>query len=365
LIAVVGAGVAAGVIIWSGVYNVAASRGHFALTAKVLEVAMRQSVKAHSWHLRVPPLDDPHMIRLGASHYHGGCAPCHGSPGDPKNPIVQHMLPPPTHLPLAVNAWSAEELFWIVKNGVKYTGMPAWVAPSRDDEVWAIVAFLSRLPAINAREYRSLALGNADQDSRMAPEIVDFGTDAAAISACARCHDDETASPQSRLVPKLAAQSADYLKTALMDYAAGQRHSGIMQPIAAELDEQELLRLSSYYAGLAHRSEARRNHAFSPEVERGRVLATVGIPKSGVPACLACHAEQSLPSYPRLAGQYHEYLVGQLLLFKAGLRNQTPQGVIMTTIARRLTARDIEDAAKFFEQLRPGGGEASIGPPEP
>ncbi|HEY7764300.1 MAG TPA: c-type cytochrome [Aestuariivirgaceae bacterium] len=300
------------------------------------------------------------MIRLGASHYQGGCAPCHGAPGDPKNPIVRHMLPQPTHLPSAVYTWSAEELFWIVKNGVKYTGMPAWVASGRDDEVWAVVAFLRRLPTTDATEYRSLALGNADQDTRMAREIIDFGTDAAAISACARCHDGETASPQSRLVPKLAAQSPDYLKIALKDYAAGQRQSGIMQPVAAELDEQELEQLSSYYAGLTRRSASRRNDA-SPEIERGHALATAGTPKAGVPPCLACHGEKSLPSYPRLAGQYQEYLIQQLLLFKAGLRNQTAQGAIMTTIARRLTSRDIKDAAKFFEQLTPGPAEASIG----
>jgi cytochrome c553 len=362
LMVVVAFGLAASAFIWSGLYNVAASRGHFPVTAMILEVAMRQSVKAHSWHLRSPPLDNPDMVRLGAGHYHGGCAPCHGAPGDPNNPIVQHMLPLPTYLPSVVHKWSPEELFWIIKNGIKYTGMPAWVAFGRDDEVWGIVAFLRQLPAIDAREYRSLAFGNADQDDREAREIVDLGSDAAAISACARCHDDEAAAPQSRLVPKLAAQSVEYLEIALKDYAAGLRQSGIMQSVAGELNDQDMVRLSSYYANLARHDPQQRSATSSLDgVDRGRMLARAGSPKIGVPPCLACHGEKSLPSYPRLAGQSREYLIGQLLLFRKGLRNQTPQGAIMTTIARRLTPRDMQDAAEFFEQLKLGATEPAAG----
>ena len=362
LIVVLGVCFVAAIFIWSGIYNVAASRGHFAVISEILETAMRQSVKAHSWYLRSPPLDDPDMIRLGAGHYHGGCAPCHGAPGDPKNPIVQRMLPPPTHLPSAVYNWSAEELFWIVKNGVKYTGMPAWVAPGRDDEVWAIVAFLRRLPKMETREYRILAFGKADQNAREAREIAAFGSDAAAISACARCHDDETAPPQSQLVPKLAGQSAEYLRIALRDYAAEFRQSGIMQSVAAELGGGEVERLSNYYSSLTRRDPPQRNAALSPDaIKLGRVLATAGSPKAGVPPCLACHGDKAMPTYPRLAGQYRKYLVAQLLLFRNGLRNQTAQGAIMTTIARRLTTREIQEAAEFFEQLEPGAGEALLG----
>jgi cytochrome c553 len=360
---VLGLALAAATFIWSGVYNVAASRGHFAGTAKILEIAMRQSVRAHSWHLQSPPLDNSDMVRLGASHYHGGCAPCHGAPGDPKNPIVQHMLPLPTHLPAAVHDWSAEELFWIVKNGIKYTGMPAWVARGRDDEVWSIVAFLRRLPAMQPQEYRSLALGNADQNPRGAHEIMDFGADAAVISACARCHDDETDPPQSRLVPKLAGQSAQYLKTALQNYASGLRQSGIMQSVAAELDQDEVLELSSYYAGLPANGLPPRERALSDRIGRGRMLATAGNTANGIPPCLACHGAQARPSYPRLAGQYREYLAQQLLLLRKGLRDQTPQGTIMTWIARRLSDSQIQDVAEFFEQLEPGASDTSLGPP--
>jgi cytochrome c553 len=361
VILVLGLAVAVSAVVWSGVYNVAASRGHFPITAWILEVAMRQSVKAHSWFIQSPPLDDPDMVRLGAGHYQAGCAPCHGAPGKPRNLIVQRMLPPPSHLPRIVKSWPPEQLFWIVKNGLKYTAMPAWMAPSRDDEVWAIVAFLRQLPTITAKDYRSLAIGNADRGNRTAREIAHFGSDAAALSACARCHDDETSPPRSRLVPKLAGQSAQYLETALTNYADGLRHSGIMQPVAGELDKETVKRLSSYYASLPVRMQHQLPAASPERIERGRIIATAGVPGRGIPPCLICHGGTGSPTYPKLAGQHRKYIIGQLRLFQNRLRNETPQSVIMTTIAQRLTAEQIEDVAQFLERLEPGTGAASTG----
>jgi cytochrome c553 len=301
------------------------------------------------------------MVRLGAAHYQGGCAPCHGAPGEPKNPIVRHMLPPPSHLPEAVDNWSSEQLYWIVKNGIKYTAMPAWVAPDRDDEVWAIVAFLRRLPEIDLREYLSLANGNAPQVDRTASEVARFGSDAAAISACARCHDGEASPPQSRLVPKLAGQSLQYLVMALENYSSGTRRSGIMQPVVAELDREEMKRLSSYFANLPVQRQRQIVAPAPDRVERGRTIATDGIPRSGVPPCLSCHGGTGIPTYPKLAGQYRDYLVGQLNLLQKGLRSQTPQSAIMTTIAQRLTTGQIEDVADYFGQLESGTSPTATG----
>jgi cytochrome c553 len=354
--------IAAAGFVWSGIYNVAASRGHLAITASILELAMRQSVKAHSRLVRSPPLDDPDSVRLGAAHYQGGCVPCHGAPGESNNPIVTNMLPPPSHLPRAVKDWTPEQLFWIVKNGLKYTGMPAWVAPQRDDEVWSVVAFIRQLPGMNAENYRSLAFGNADELDRAARDIIHFGSDAAAISACARCHGSETSPPPSRLVPKLAGQSEQYLRMALRNYAEGFRQSGIMQPVATELGPSEIERLSNYYAKLASQwHEIDAGGASSEQIERGRNIAQAGIAESDVPPCITCHGGAGLQTYPKLAGQYRNYIVAQLRLFQRGLRSSTPQAAIMTTIAQRLTAKEIEDAAVFFEQLEPGKDGLSLG----
>ena len=162
--------------------------------------------------------------------------------------------------------WKERELFWIVKHGFKYTGMPGWVAIERDDEIWAVVAFLKRLPTLNAESYRELALGDVrvspHSGSELAtsesnPEAISacarcHGSEGQieAISACARCHGSEAQRPMSNLVPVLHGQSADYVFSALKAYAEGRRHSGIMQPLAADLREEDMRNLADYYAGL-------------------------------------------------------------------------------------------------------------------
>jgi mono/diheme cytochrome c family protein len=155
---------------WSGLYNVAATAGHWPPVAWFLHFAMQNSVETHAALLEAPELADPTLIDRGGGHYETGCAPCHGAPGSPSNRIPNHMLPEPPYLPPAVSSWSPEQLFWIVKNGLKYTGMPAWPAQSRDDEVWAVTAFLLRLPDMSAAEYAALAKGVDPRSPPPTPE---------------------------------------------------------------------------------------------------------------------------------------------------------------------------------------------------
>jgi len=56
--------------------------------------------------------------------------------------------------------WQPNDLFWIVRNGFKYTGHAHWVAIEREDEIWAVVAFLTQIQKLDAKAYRDLALGN-------------------------------------------------------------------------------------------------------------------------------------------------------------------------------------------------------------
>ena len=145
--------------VWSGIYTVAASRGHWAVTEWLLTFVMRNSVKTHALGIEVPPLDNADLVTLGAAHFHSGCAYCHGAPGTPISPIARAMLPPPPDLATNMRPWRDRELFWIINNGIKYTGMPAWSVQQRDDEVWALAAFLRRLPTPRRGAYRELALG--------------------------------------------------------------------------------------------------------------------------------------------------------------------------------------------------------------
>ncbi len=342
-------------VAWSGVYSVAASRGHWPGFRLLLEFGMRSSVRTHALGIDVPNLDDPALVERGAGHFQGGCAPCHGAPGRPSSPIVYAMLPEPPDLGATVPAWKTNELFWIVKNGLKYTGMPAWPAQQRDDEVWAVVAFLQRLPNTTASEYQALA--NLEPRRQEVPirALAQGGPIGTGLAACSRCHALDGAGRPSGAFPRLDIQTAEYLFLQLQSYDQDTRHSGIMQPVAAELEEAEMRRLAEYYA--SQRPVQRQEPAAGNEasVARGQRLATIGLPDQGIPPCLSCHVEDPAvrdPLYPALSGQYASYTIQQLELYKSGRRRGTPAAEIMSVMAERLTAEQIKAVSIYLSGLQ-------------
>jgi mono/diheme cytochrome c family protein len=143
-------------IVWSGVYDVAATDAHSAPVRWLLEQARTRSIQAHAANIVAPPaLDDPAKVRQGMEHFAAHCAVCHGAPGVPKGEIARGMYPQPPDLTAAAKHMSAAELFWIVKNGIKMTGMPAW-RDHGDAELWSTVAFLRKLPTMTEAEYVTL-----------------------------------------------------------------------------------------------------------------------------------------------------------------------------------------------------------------
>lgn len=327
---------------WSGLYNIAASRGHFAIVHGLLEFGMNNSVELHAAGIAVPDLDRPDLILLGANHYRSGCAPCHGAPGLRPNPIAQSALPAPPDLTFAIRDWKDNELFWIVKNGIKYTGMPAWVAQERDDEVWALVAFLKVMRRLDAADYAAL-IGRREGEARS-----DIAREAAA--ACAGCHGDASEGPRSALVPALQGQKRDYLVAALDDYARGRRGSGFMQPVASDLSARDIAAFAAFYAQLPP-PPAPPDLRPASDIALGRTLAMQGQPAAGIPACDACHAATGLPVYPLLAGQSAAYLAGQLRLWKHGQRRRQGASAIMAPIAERLSDAQIEAVSAYYATL--------------
>lgn len=334
---------------WSGAYNVAASTGHFRIVDYFLRFGMENSVRRRAPVATLPEGDDDDRARLGAGHFHAGCAYCHGSPGTPISPVAASMLPPPPDLSDKVGLWRDGELFWIVKHGLKYAGMPGFPSLHRDDEIWAVIAFLRRLPSLDRRGYRELALGEIQPEPQSGAEIATGQTEADAISACARCHGARQA-PRSRLVPILHGQPAAMIENALRVYAAGERDSGVMQTAAADLPNSAIGKLARYYASLP-RPAAQGERSDPAAVARGEVIARNGVPSRNVPPCLGCHGAEAAPEYPRLAGQPVRYLEGQLAVWRAGLNDRSVTGKIMAPIARRLSEADAQDVAAYFASL--------------
>lgn len=332
----------------SGLYDVAASRPHWTVTELFIEFALRRSVSTHSLGITPPPLDDPPRIALGLRHYEGACQPCHGAPGVPNNLIADQMLPRPPYLPDAVSSWRPAELFRIVKHGLKYTGMPAWPSLRRDDEVWAMVAALQRLPEMDATAYRQAVRGELSFGEESAALLVRAGPVGGNLVACARCHGLDGGGGGA--FPRLAGQSEAYLAAALQAYAAGQRPSGVMQPVMSGLGAEDIARLAAYYASAA---AAAPSPAPAPDLAaRGGAIAAGQFTE--IPACVACHGpgdQPHHPLYPALAGQHRPYLEQQLRLFRDGIRSLTPAGEIMTRVSHRLDDADIAAVAAFYAGL--------------
>jgi mono/diheme cytochrome c family protein len=144
--------------IYAGAYDVAATAPHWQITHWVMETARVRSIKAHAAGIQAPPgLDDPAKILIGVEHFAAHCAVCHGAPGVPRGDIAQGLYPQPPDLAKTAPLYSDGELFWIVKNGIKMTGMPAWSDHS-DEELWATVAFLKKLPGMSEQDYARLVM---------------------------------------------------------------------------------------------------------------------------------------------------------------------------------------------------------------
>ena len=120
--------------------------------------AKRRSVPAHAPERRIPTLGDPEAIEAGLAHYATNCLPCHDVPGVEGMEFHEGMLPEPPHIDdRQVQRWSEAELFWIVKNGIRMTGRPAFGGNHSDEEIAQIVAFVRHAPELTEAEARRLA----------------------------------------------------------------------------------------------------------------------------------------------------------------------------------------------------------------
>lgn len=160
------------VFVFSGLYNVSAMEAHSDLENWAMHTTMHNSVEARAGDIEVPAdLMTDERVRQGAKGYDQLCAVCHLKPGQNDSLIRQGLNPQP---PLLTEAghWSAAEKFWIIKNGIKMTGMPAWGGTHEDEDLWEITAFLQRLPELSEQQYAALV-----QPAKSGGEQADDGHD--------------------------------------------------------------------------------------------------------------------------------------------------------------------------------------------
>ena len=180
-------------------------------------------------------------------------------------------------------------------------------------------------------------------------------TPAAVTQVCAACHgaDGNSVAPAN---PKIAGQFSGYLYKQLADFQARagkkpDRDNAVMTGMTAALSDADMKSLASYYAGQAYKPAAARDKDLAA---KGQRLFRGGNLASGVPACAGCHGPDGagIPNqYPRIAGQFSEYVDAQLKAFRAGSRANDPNGM-MRGVASRMTDEEIRAVAEYAAGLR-------------
>ncbi|MFO7965877.1 MAG: cytochrome c [Desulfobacterales bacterium] len=157
--------------IWSGAYNISANVPHYRVTFRLMEALKNRSVKYHASDipnvLFAGPLDGAHNAAI--TYYHDMCRRCHGGPGILRDTYAFGLNPVPPDLTTGEEQkrWTDIQLFWIVVNGIKLTGMPSFGETHTEAEICDIINFLNRLPQMSAAEY--LALSGALEKEKPEP----------------------------------------------------------------------------------------------------------------------------------------------------------------------------------------------------
>lgn len=180
---------------------------------------------------------------------------------------------------------------------------------------------------------------------------------------CASCHGADGNSPQA-MWPNLAGQHAGYLYQQLRDFKAGEeRRNAQMAGMVAGLDDQDMRDLAAYYSRQPHKVMGAGDEDL---VARGEKIYLGGIPHKGVAACVACHGPRGrgnpAADYPRVGGQWAQYLLTQLQAFAAGHGLEAGETVeenqranddnaMMRALAARLSEREMRAVAEYMAGL--------------
>jgi mono/diheme cytochrome c family protein len=162
-ILLVAAGAAA--ILYTGSFNTSAEKPPSRMEKKIATFALNKSVERRAPNRTNPLPATPENLRRGLAHFRENCVLCHGAPGVDPGEIGQGLNPGAPDLTLPrVQARTDGQLFWLVDEGIKMTGMPAFGPTHDENEIWKIVAFLRHLPEITPEETAQLKRGREEEE---------------------------------------------------------------------------------------------------------------------------------------------------------------------------------------------------------
>jgi cytochrome c553 len=175
----------------------------------------------------------------------------------------------------------------------------------------------------------------------------------AATPPCEACHGAHGEGMAAAHVPRIAGQSADYLKKQLDDYAQGSRDNPIMANFAKALTEPQRSALAGRFAAMSAPFIAQSAPPGAAQLARGHQLAFQGDEEERVQACNNCHGPDGVGlvhSAPYLAGQSAEYLASAIKAFQQGTR-KNDAGQLMRSVVEHLNESDVEAVAGYYGNL--------------
>ncbi|MBH1964732.1 MAG: c-type cytochrome [Comamonadaceae bacterium] len=183
------------IVLSGGFYNVAGNVQHLPPVHSLFEYALQESVRYHAKDIVAPATPEASVMERGAICYQNKCLQCHGGPGVAPNDFAQSMQPLPGPLMDAPQRWHAREIYWITLNGLKMTGMPAWEHRLSEEDLWAVTAFVQKLPSLTPVKFAQLmSHSQAGQRCERTPDgatragDIERGKRAFYAYACMGCH---------------------------------------------------------------------------------------------------------------------------------------------------------------------------------
>jgi len=165
-----------------------------AIAATMRKLAMPASMRS----AKNPVANSPEALRDGMLHFADHCAICHGNDGSGDTMMGRGMYPKPPDLRAAATQNRSDgEIFWIIENGVRLTGMPGFGGPhsnegehSGGEDSWKLARFIRHLPALTAEERVEMEKNNpkGPDDLREEKEEQDFLNGAPAKPSAAPEH---------------------------------------------------------------------------------------------------------------------------------------------------------------------------------
>jgi mono/diheme cytochrome c family protein len=142
----------------SGRMNIGADSGHWPVTDRMLTTIRENSVARQSRHItpRLPDLADEMTLFEAVTGFDDMCAACHTPPGGSPTAMSRGLNPPAPDLARLAGERTPEEIFWVIKHGIRMSGMPAWGPTHSDEDLWPIVALITRFPEFADEDYGNL-----------------------------------------------------------------------------------------------------------------------------------------------------------------------------------------------------------------